>query len=59
VTFWLTLQYLATPARKNFCVPATSTQAERVFSVMGWLLKKKALSGRRICQNATILEGQP
>ena len=47
-----------TPARKNFCVPATSTQAERVFSWMGWLLKKWALSGRRICQHATILEGQ-
>ena len=25
---------------------------------MGWLLKKKALSVRRICQHATILEGQ-
>ena len=24
---------------------------------MGWLLKKKALSGRMICQHATILEG--
>ena len=32
VTSWLALQYLATPARKNLCVPATSTQAERVFS---------------------------
>ena len=25
----------------NLCVPATSTQAERVFSWMGWLLKKE------------------
>ena len=40
------------------CVPAMSTQADRVFSWMGWLLKKKALSGRRICQHAIILEGQ-
>ena len=58
VTSWLTLQYLPTLTRKNLCVPATSTQAERVFSWMGWLLKKKALSGRRICQHATFLEGQ-
>ena len=41
VTSWLTLQYLATLTRKNLCVPATSTQAERVFSWMGWLLKKE------------------
>ena len=41
VTFWLTLQYLATLVRKIICVPATSTQAERVFSWMGWLLKKE------------------
>ena len=27
-------------------------------SWMGWLLKKRALSVRRICQHATILEGQ-
>ena len=53
VTSWLTLQYLQTLARKNLCVPATSTQA-------GWdgCWKKKALSVRRICQHATILEGQ-
>ena len=41
VTFWLTLQYLATLVRKIICVPATRTQAERVFSWMGWLLKKE------------------
>jgi len=46
VTSWLTLQYLATPARKNLCVPATSTQAERVFSWMEWLLKKEGF----VCQ---------
>ena len=42
----------------NLCVPATSTQAERVYSWIGWLLKKKTLSVGRICQNATILERQ-
>ena len=31
-------------ARKYLCVPATSTQAERVFSWMGWLLNKRRLS---------------
>merc|ERR1711994_1007476 len=41
VTSWLTLQYLATSARKNLCVPATITQAELVFSRMEWLLKKE------------------
>ena len=48
-----TLQYLPTLARKNLCVPSTSTQA-------GWdgCWKKKALSVRRICQHATILERQ-
>ena len=46
VTSWLTLQYLATPARKNLCVPATSTQAEHVFSWMEWLLKKEGF----VCQ---------
>ena len=53
VTFWLTLQYLPTLIRKSLSVPATSTQA-------GWYgcWKKKALSFRRICQHATILEGQ-
>ena len=45
-------------ASKKEPVPATSTQGERVFSWMGWLLKKKALSVWRICQHATILEGQ-
>ena len=50
-------EYLATLVRQNLCVRAQA-QAERVFSWMGWLLKKKALSGRRICQHATILEGQ-
>ena len=60
VTSWLTLQYLATSARKNLCVPATITQAERVFSWMEWLLKKEGF----VCQenlstqHATILEGQ-
>ena len=34
---------LATLARKYFCVPATSTQAERVFSWMGFLLNKRRL----------------
>ena len=56
VTSWLTLQYLATLARENLCVPTMSIQAERIYSWMGWLLKKKALSVRRICQHATILE---
>ena len=32
-------------ARKYLCVPAdTNTQAERVFSWMGWLLNKRRLS---------------
>ena len=34
---------LATLARKYLCVPATSTQAERVFSWMGFLLNKRRL----------------
>ena len=29
--------------RKYLCVPATSTQAERVFSAMAWLLNKRRL----------------
>ena len=41
VTFWLTLQYLATLSRENICVPPTSTQAECIFSWMMWLLKKE------------------
>ena len=49
VTSWLTLQYLATSARTNLCVPATITQAERVFSWMEWLLKKGlCLSGKSV-----------
>ena len=35
---------LARLAKKYLCVPATSTQAERVFSWMGWLLNKRRLS---------------
>ena len=35
---------LARLAKKYLCVPATSTQAERVFSCMGWLLNKRRLS---------------
>ena len=35
---------LARLAKKHLCVPATSTQAERVFSWMGWLLNKRRLS---------------
>ncbi len=31
-------------ACKYLCVPATSAQAERVFSWMGWLLNKERLS---------------
>ena len=31
-------------ARKYLCVPATSAQAERAFSRMGWLLNKRRLS---------------
>ena len=34
---------LARLARKYLCVPATSTQAERVFSALGWLLNKRRL----------------
>ena len=30
-------------ARKYLCVPGTNTQAERVFSWMGWLLNKRRL----------------
>ena len=29
---------------KYFCIPATSTQAERVFSALGLLLTKRRLS---------------
>ena len=35
---------LARLARKYLCVPGTSTQAERVFSWMGWLLNRRRLS---------------
>ena len=31
-------------ARKYLCVSATSAQAERAFSRMGWLLNKRRLS---------------
>jgi hypothetical protein len=34
---------LARLARKYLCVTATSTQAERVFSALGWLLNKRRL----------------
>ena len=34
---------LARLARKYLCVPATSTQAERVYSALGWLLNKRRL----------------
>ena len=34
---------LARLARKYLCVPATSTQAGRVFSALGWLLNKRRL----------------
>ena len=43
-------------ARKYLCVPATSTQAERVFSWMGWLFNKRRLS---LSPDADVLEGQP
>ena len=38
------IKNLARLVRKYLCVPATSTQAERVFSWMGWLLNKRRLS---------------
>ena len=36
--------------RKYLCAPATSTQAERVFSALGWMLKKRrqALTGAHV-----------
>ena len=40
----LSLIETARLARKFLCVPATSTQAERVFSWMGFLLNKRRLS---------------
>ena len=49
---------LGDASKKESLCSCKSTQPERVFSWMGWLLKKKALSGRRICQHAIILEGQ-
>ena len=44
--------------KKFLCVPATSTQAERVFSWMGWLLNKRrlCLSGESV-NSQTLLEG--
>ena len=43
--------------KKFLCVPATSTQAERVFSWMGWLLNKRrlCLSGESV-NSQTLLE---
>ena len=44
--------------KKFLYVPATSTQAERVFSWMGWLLNKRrlCLSGESV-NSQTLLEG--
>ena len=44
--------------KKFLCVPATSTQAEQVFSWMGWLLNKRrlCLSGESV-NSQTLLEG--
>ena len=44
--------------KKFLYVPATSTQAERVFSWMGWLLNKRrlCLSGESV-KSQTLLEG--
>ena len=44
--------------KKFLCVPATSTQSERVFSWMGWLLNKRrfCLSGESV-NSQTLLEG--
>jgi hypothetical protein len=46
------------PFRKYLCVPATSTQAERVFSAMGWLLNKKrqCLSGSHVDEQLFLKE---
>ena len=35
---------ITTDGGSTLCVPGTSTQAERVFSWMGWLLNKRRLS---------------
>ena len=50
--------YLDRLVKKFLCVPATSTQAERVFSWMGWLLNKRrlCLSGESV-NSQTLLEG--
>ena len=37
---------LGNASKENLCVPAISTQAERVYSWMGWLLKKEGF----VCQ---------
>lgn len=44
---------LARLARKYLCVPATSTQSERVFSALGWLLNK-----RRLCLTGSHVNNQ-
>ena len=44
---------LARLARKYLCVPATSTQSERVFSALGWLLNK-----RRLCLTGAHVNNQ-
>ena len=49
---------LGDASKKEPLCSCKSKQPELVFSWMGWLLKKKVLSGRRICQHAIILEGQ-
>ena len=41
--------------KKFLCVPATSTQAERVFSWMGWLLNKRRLCLSGECVNMQLL----
>ena len=44
--------------KKFLCVPATSTQAERVFSWMGWLLNKRRLClSEESVNSQTLLEG--
>ena len=59
---WKTKRLLENPpltrlVKKFLCVPATSTQAERFFSWMGWLLNKRrlCLSGESV-NSQTLLE---
>ena len=42
--------------RKYLCAPATSTQAERVFSAMAWLLNKRrlALTGSHVNEQMVL-----